>query len=275
MRLDLSKADVRLVQPSATDTTEPPSSPTKAGRTARAAVARTAAQLPVHTDTAHTAKAKRITRTDAQTPVHTGTAHTANINTLTKRPALTPRKGKGKRSLSSANDLPSPTTDRKQTQNKTAKKATARSSKTENPTNDALPLAFEAPAAPTPSTNPFSVDTSRKLDFDLELPADLPGFPSASCAKVAFSPFESFLPDNDDDVFFPSTDAPMTELNSHKRTLRSSRSTDAKTSETSVVDDATQPPPNSSPGEQQQQQQQQRVYKKANKRVNKKVKRES
>jgi hypothetical protein len=77
---------------------------------------------------------------------------------------------------------------------------------------------------------------------------------------------------NDDDVFFPSTDAPMTELNSHKRSLRSSRSTDAKTSETSVVDDATQPPPNSSPGEQQQQQ---RVYKKANKRVNKKVKRES
>ena len=145
-------------------------------------------------------------------------------------------------------------------------------SKTENPTNDALPLAFEAPAAPTPSTNPFSVDTSRKLDFDLELPADLPGFPSASCAKVAFSPFESFLPDNDDDVFFPSTDAPMTELNSHKRTLRSSRSTDAKTSETSVVDDATHPPPNSSPGEQQQQQ---RVYKKANKRVNKKAKRES
>jgi len=138
-------------------------------------------------------------------------------------------------------------------------------------TNDALPLAFEAPAAPTPSTNPFSVDTSRKLDFDLELPADLPGFPSASCAKVAFSPFESFLPDNDDDVFLPSTDAPMTELNSHKRTLRSSRSTDAKTSETSVVNDATQPPPNSSPGEQQQQ----RVHKKANKRVNKKAKRES
>jgi hypothetical protein len=64
----------------------------------------------------------------------------------------------------------------------------------------------------------------------------------------------------------------MPELNSHKRTLRSSRSTDAKTSETSVVDDATQPPPNSSPGEQQQQQ---RVYKKANKRVNKKAKRES
>ena len=57
--------------------------------------------------------------------------------------------------------------------------------------------------------------------------------------------------------------------------LRYSRSTDAKTSETSVVDDATQPPPNSSPGEQQQQQQQQRVYKKANKSVSKKAKRES
>ena len=79
---------------------------------------------------------------------------------------------------------------------------------------------------------------------------------------------------NDDDVFLPSTDVPMTEF-SPKRTLRSSRSTDAKTSETPVVDDVTQPPPNSSPGEPQQQQQQQRVYKKANKRVNKKVKRES
>ena len=76
-------------------------------------------------------------------------------------------------------------------------------------------------------------------------------------------------------VFLPSTDVPMTE-SSPERTLRSSRSTDAKTSETPVVDDVPQPPPNSSPGEpQQQQQQQQRVYKKANKRVNKKVKRES
>ena len=117
------------------------------------------------------------------------------------------------------------------------------------------------------------MDTSRKLDFDLELRADLPGFLSASCAKVASSPsfLDSFLPDNDDDVLFPSTDAPMTELNSHKRTLRSSRSTDAKTSETSVVDDVTHPSPNSFPGEQQQQ----RVYKKVNKRVNKKMKRES
>jgi len=64
---------------------------------------------------------------------------------------------------------------------------------------------------------------------------------------------------------------------SPKRTLRSSRSTDAKTSdtktsETPVVDDVTRPPPNSSPGEPQQQQ---RVYKKVNKRANKKVKRES
>jgi hypothetical protein len=118
------------------------------------------------------------------------------------------------------------------------------------------------------------VDTSRKLDFDFEPPADLPGFLSASCAKVSPLPPDSFLPDNDDDVFFPPTDAPMPELNSRKRTFRSFRSTDAKTSATSVVDDATQPPPNSSPGEQQQQQQQ-RVYKKVNKRVNKKVKRES
>ena len=117
---------------------------------------------------------------------------------------------------------------------------------------------LEFAAAPTPSTNPFSVDPSRELDFDLELPADLPGFLSASCAKVSSSPLESFFPDNDDDVFLPSTDAPMTEF-TPKRTLLSSRSTDAKTSETPVVDDATQPPPNSSPGKQQQQQ---RVYKK-------------
>ena len=219
----------------------------------------------VHTDIAHTAKAKRTTRTDALIPVHTGTAHTANINTLIERSAPTPPKGRGKRSLVSANDLPSPIIERKERQNRNAK--------TENPTNDALPLAFEDPAKPTPLTNPFSVDTSRKLDFDLELPADLPGFLSASCAKAGSSPSESFLPDNDDDVFFPSIDAPMPELNSRKRTFPSSRSTDAKTSETSVVDDATQPPPNSSPGEQQPQQQ--RVYKKVNKRVNKKVKRES
>ena len=112
------------------------------------------------------------------------------------------------------------------------------------------------------------MDPSRELDFDLELPADLPGFLSASPAKAASSIFESFFPDND--VFLPSTDVPMTE-SSPKRTLHSSRSTDAKTSETPVVDDATQPPPNSSPDEQQQQ----RVYKKVNKRVNKKVKRES
>ena len=102
-------------------------------------------------------------------------------------------------------------------------------------------------------------------------PADLPGFLPASCAKVASSPSESFFPDDDDDVFLPSTDVPMIESSPFKRTLRSSRSTDAKTSETPVVDDVPQPPPNSSPGEPQQQ----RVYKKANKRVNKKVKRES
>ena len=116
------------------------------------------------------------------------------------------------------------------------------------------------------------MDPSRELDFDLKLPADLPGFLSAPPAKAASSIFESFSLDNDDDFFLPSTDAPLTEF-SHKRMLRSSRSTDAKTSEIPVVDDATQPPPNSSPGEQQQQQQ--RVYKKVNKRVNKKVKRES
>jgi hypothetical protein len=55
----------------------------------------------------------------------------------------------------------------------------------ENPTNDALPLAFEDPAAPTPLTSPFSVDSSRDLDFDLELRADLTGLLSAPHAKAA------------------------------------------------------------------------------------------
>ena len=139
LRLDVSKADVRLVQPPATDTTEPPSSPTKAGRTARAAT-RTDAQTPVHTGTAHTANTNTLTERSA--PVHTGTAHTANFNTLIECSTLTPPKGRGKRSLFSANDLPSPTTATRKTQNKTAKKAPA--------TNDALPPAFEDPAAPSP-----------------------------------------------------------------------------------------------------------------------------
>ena len=58
LSLDLSKADVRLVQPPATDTTETPSSPSKTGGATRTTVTRTAAQLPVHIDTAHTAKAR-------------------------------------------------------------------------------------------------------------------------------------------------------------------------------------------------------------------------
>ena len=205
-----------------------------------------------------------------KTPVHTGIAHTANINTLIERPAPTPPKGK--RSPIPANEHSSPTPTRRKTQNKTAKKAPAHSSKKENPTNGALSLAFEDPAAPTPLTSPLQCgDSSCDLDFDLEQRADLPGFLSASPAKAVTSLFESFFPDNDndDDVLLPSTDVPMTE-DSLKRTLRSSRSTDAKTSETPVVDDVTQPPPNSSPGEPQQQ----RAHKRVNKRVNKKVKRE-
>ncbi len=46
LSLDLSKIDVRLVQPPATDTTETPSSPTKARRITRTAAARIAAQTP-------------------------------------------------------------------------------------------------------------------------------------------------------------------------------------------------------------------------------------
>ena len=64
--------------------------------------------------------------------------------------------------------------------------------------------------------------------------------PRAPKKDISASPFFSLL-----------LTVPMTE-SSPKRTLRSSRSTDAETSETPVVDDATQPPPNSSPGEQQQ-----------------------
>ena len=45
--------------------------------------------------------------------------------------------------------------------------------------------AFEDPAAPTPLTSPFSVDSSRDLDFDLELRADLTGLLSAPHAKAA------------------------------------------------------------------------------------------
>ena len=111
--------------------------------------------------------------------------HTPNLSCLKrlKRSAL---QKFTQRSLVSANDLPSPIIERKERQNRTAK--------TENPTNDALSLAFEDPAKPTPLTNPFSVDTSRKLDFDFELPADLPGFLSASCAKVSSLPLTRFCP---------------------------------------------------------------------------------
>ena len=113
------------------------------------------------------------------------------------------------------------------------------------------------------------MDPSRALDFDLELRADLPGFLSNPKA-VSLLPesFSLLSPENEngDDVLLPFVDAPMTEC-SPKRTLRSSRSTDAKTSETPVVNDVTQPPPNSSPGEPQQQ----RVHKRVNKRGNKKV----
>ena len=100
--VDLSKANVRLVRPRVPDvadvstaaTTIETSPPTMAR-----SITRTVAQTSVHTDTAHTAKARRITRTDAartdaQTPVHTGIAHTANINTLIERSAPTPPKGK-------------------------------------------------------------------------------------------------------------------------------------------------------------------------------------
>jgi len=223
--VDLSKADVRLVLFPATDvpvtsSVETPPPPTLALRTARAAAARAVAQTPVHTDI----------------------VHTDNITTAVARSALTPPKGK--RSFISTNDLPSPATARRKTQ-KASKKALA-SDKKENPTNDALLLAFEDPV-PAIITSPFSADSPRALALDHELSADLPGFLSNPLAKVASSSFVSlpllfpdndnnddvFLNDNDDDVF---PDVPMAEL-APKRTLRSSRFTDAKSSVAPVADD--------------------------------------
>ena len=118
------------------------------------------------------------------------------------------------------------------------------SGKKENPSSDALLLALEDPA-PAPITSPFSVDSPCALALDHELSADLPGFLSVPRAKdVSFSPF--FPENDDDDVLLPTLDVLMTEP-APKRTLRSSRSTDAKSSETPVVDDVL-PSSNSSPG---------------------------
>jgi len=96
------------------------------------------------------------------------------------------------------------------------------------------------------------------LAFDHELPADLPGFLSDSRAKVISSRFVGSLlfPNNDNDDDF-SLDDLMAEP-ALKRTLLSSHSTDAKSSETPVVDDVTQPPDRSL----------------VNQRVKKKIKRE-
>ena len=96
------------------------------------------------------------------------------------------------------------------------------------------------------------MDSPRDLAPDHELSADLPGFLSAPRAKdVSSLPFDSLLlpfPDdgNDGDVFL---DEFMSEL-APKRTLLSSRSTDAKSSETPVADDVP-PSSNSSPGKKQ------------------------
>ena len=96
-------------------------------------------------------------------------------------------------------------------------------------------------------TSPFSADSPRALALDHELSADLPGFLSNPFAKVvssSFVPLPLLLPDNDinDAVFFNDNDddvfpdVPMAEL-APKRTLRSSRSTDAKSSAAPVDDD--------------------------------------
>ena len=96
------------------------------------------------------------------------------------------------------------------------------------------------------------MDSPCALALDHELSADLLGFLSVPRAKDESSlPLDSFplaFPDdgNDDDVFL---DVLMTEP-APKRTLRSSRSTEAKSSETLVVDDVL-PSSNSSPGKKQ------------------------
>jgi hypothetical protein len=186
-------------------------------------------------------------RSDAQTPVHTHFAHTDNINTTLGRPASTPIKGK--RFILSTNDLPSPASvTRKTGKATTAKKTTSTSNTKGNPSSDALLLAFEDPA-PAPITSPFSADSPHALAFDHELSADLPGSLSVPRAKVVSSPFGSIplpFPENvNDDAFvrndntdeaFAFFDVLMTELAS-KRSLLSSRSTDAKSSETPVADD--------------------------------------
>ena len=106
---------------------------------------------------------------------------------------------------------------------------------------------------PATITSPFSADSPRALALDHELSADLPGFLSNPLAKVvssSFVPPPLLLPDNDinDDVFFKRVffndndddvfppDVSMAEL-APKRNLRSSRSTDAKSSAAPVDDD--------------------------------------
>ena len=85
------------------------------------------------------------------------------------------------------------------------------------------------------------------MAFDHELSADLPDSLSVPRAKVVSSPLGSIpllFPENDNDDAFVLNDNTddafldvlMTELAS-KRSLLSSRSTDAKSSETPVADD--------------------------------------
>jgi hypothetical protein len=180
-------------------------------------------------------------------PVHTHSAHTDNINTTLGRPASTLIKGK--RFILSTNDLPSPASVKRKTGKATsAKKTTSTSNTKGNPSSDAHLLAFEDPA-PAPITNPFSADSPHASALDHELSADLPGSPSVSRAKVVSSPFGSiplpfpenvndgaFVRNDNTDEAFAFLDVLMAEFTS-KRSLLSSRSTDAKSSETPVADD--------------------------------------
>lgn len=183
-----------------------------APRTTRAAAAHNVAQTPVHIHTAH----------------NDNPAHNDNTTTLIERSAPSPPKGK--RLSITTNDIPSPPFAKRKTGK--VQKTTFGLNKKENPTNDALLHAFED-LAPALITSPFSVDSPRDLAPDHELSADLPGFllaPRTNAPSLPLDPFRELFPEDDDDVFLDA----LTAAPAPKRTLLSSRSTDAKSSETPV-----------------------------------------
>ena len=112
-----------------------------------------------------------------------------------------------------------------------------KSSKRTNKWRRHAPAHFRRPSTGT-NNQSLQWGFATRLAFDHELPADRPAFLSAPRTSVASLPFDSFPPPfpdngNDDEIFL---DVLMTEP-APKLTLLSSRSTDAKSSDTPVVDD--------------------------------------